>query len=55
MTKEELINIVKKECGEAEQLRAGVEFLDKLPQTPSGKVARKELKALARKLRGIEI
>jgi len=35
---------------DSHKLRAGVVFLDKFPYTGSGKIARKELKAIAEKL-----
>lgn len=48
VTERELEALVKNNMTERNHLRAGVKFLDSLPHTPSGKVSRKDLKAMAR-------
>ncbi|XP_076758984.1 uncharacterized protein LOC143428154 [Xylocopa sonorina] len=47
---EELIKLVEVNMMDHNRLRAGVKFLPKLPYTNSGKIARKELRAMAKKI-----
>ncbi|CAL7935336.1 unnamed protein product [Xylocopa violacea] len=46
---EELIKLVEINMTDYNKLRAGVKFLPNLPHTNSGKIARKELRAMAKK------
>ncbi|XP_032691423.1 4-coumarate--CoA ligase 1-like [Odontomachus brunneus] len=50
ITEQELIEFVANNMMDHFKLRAGVVFLDNFPYTGSGKIARKELKAMAKKL-----
>ncbi|XP_053971888.1 uncharacterized protein LOC128872835 [Hylaeus volcanicus] len=50
VTAEELIKKVATTLTDHFHLRGGVQFLPSLPHTPSGKVSRKELKAIARSM-----
>ncbi|XP_029664069.1 4-coumarate--CoA ligase 1-like isoform X2 [Formica exsecta] len=50
VTKQELIDFVANNMMDQYKLRAGVIFLDTFPYTGSGKIARKDLKAMAKKL-----
>lgn len=49
VTEQELIDLVASNMMDHFKLRAGVVFLDSFPYTGSGKIAKKELRALARK------
>ncbi|XP_011690614.1 PREDICTED: 4-coumarate--CoA ligase 1-like [Wasmannia auropunctata] len=49
-TEQELIDFVAKNMMDHYKLRAGVIFLDTFPYTGSGKIARKDLKEMAKKL-----
>ncbi|KAK2589254.1 hypothetical protein KPH14_007815 [Odynerus spinipes] len=48
VTEHELQKFVADNMTERNHLRAGVKFLESLPHTPSGKVCRKDLKAMAK-------
>ncbi|XP_076248734.1 luciferin 4-monooxygenase [Calliopsis andreniformis] len=48
---QEIINLVETNLMDHCKLRGGVHFMASLPHTPSGKIARKELKAIAKTLR----
>ncbi|EFN83246.1 Luciferin 4-monooxygenase [Harpegnathos saltator] len=50
VTEQELIDYVANNMMDHFKLRAGVVFLDSFPYTGSGKIAKKELRALAKKL-----
>ncbi|XP_071639667.1 uncharacterized protein [Temnothorax longispinosus] len=50
VTEQELIDFVAKNMMDHFKLRAGVIFLDAFPYTGSGKIARKDLKEIAKKL-----
>ncbi|XP_025262010.1 4-coumarate--CoA ligase 1-like [Camponotus floridanus] len=50
VTEQELIDLVANNMMDQYKLRAGVIFLDTFPYTGSGKIARKELRAIAKKL-----
>ncbi|XP_014487959.1 PREDICTED: 4-coumarate--CoA ligase 1-like [Dinoponera quadriceps] len=50
VTEKEIINFVANNMMDHFKLRAGVVFLDTFPYTGSGKIAKKELKAMAKKL-----
>jgi len=50
VTKKELIDFVANKMGDQYKLRAGVVFLDAFPYTGSGKIAKKDLRAMAMKL-----
>ncbi|CAK9828894.1 Luciferin 4-monooxygenase [Anthophora retusa] len=50
VTAEELINMVASNLMDHCKLRGGVKFLPKLPHTHSGKISRKELRAMAKAL-----
>lgn len=50
VTEQELIDFVANNMMDQYKLRAGVIFLDNFPYTGSGKIARKDLKAMAKKL-----
>jgi len=50
VTEQELINFVAKNVMDHCKLRAGVIFLDSFPYTGSGKILKKDLKTMARKL-----
>ncbi|KAM0726065.1 4-coumarate--CoA ligase 1 [Formica fusca] len=50
VTEQELIDLVANNMMDQYKLRAGVIFLDTFPYTNSGKIARKELKTMAKKL-----
>ncbi|KAL6434387.1 hypothetical protein ACFW04_006056 [Cataglyphis niger] len=50
VTEQELIEFVANNMMDQYKLRAGVIFLDSFPYTGSGKIARKDLKAMAKKL-----
>ena len=45
---QEIIDFVKKELAPYKQLRGGVEFLDEIPKSASGKILRKELRDRAK-------
>lgn len=49
-TEQELIDFVAKNMMDHYKLRAGVIFLDTFPYTGSGKIARKDLKEMTKKL-----
>jgi acyl-coenzyme A synthetase/AMP-(fatty) acid ligase len=48
-SEQELIDFVAKNMMDHYKLRAGVIFLDTFPYTGSGKIARKDLKEMAKK------
>jgi len=50
VTEQELIDFVAKNMMDNYKLRAGVIFLDSFPYTGSGKISRKDLKEMAKKL-----
>ncbi|KAG5307095.1 LUCI monooxygenase, partial [Acromyrmex insinuator] len=50
VTEQELIDFVAKNMEDRYKLRGGVIFLDSFPCTDSGKISKKDLKAMARKL-----
>ena len=50
MTEQELIDFVAKNMKDQYKLRGGVIFLDSLPYTDSGKISKKDLRAMTRKL-----
>lgn len=50
MTEQELIDLVANNMMDQYKLRAGVIFLNALPRTNTGKIAKRELKAIAKKL-----
>lgn len=50
VTEQELIDIVAKNMMDHCKLRAGVIFLDNFPRTFTGKIAKKDLKAMAKEL-----
>ncbi|KMQ86343.1 luciferin 4-monooxygenase [Lasius niger] len=50
VTEQELIDLVANNMMDQYKLRAGVIFLNALPYTSSGKIAKRELKAMAKKL-----
>jgi len=50
ITEKELVDLVANNTMDSHKLRAGVVFLTPFPYTGSGKIARKELKAMAKKL-----
>lgn len=50
MTEQELIDLVADNMMDHYKLRAGVIFLNALPRTNTGKVMKKELRAMAKKL-----
>ncbi|XP_020290457.1 4-coumarate--CoA ligase-like 7 [Pseudomyrmex gracilis] len=50
VTEEDLINYVANNMTDYYKLRAGVIFLDKFPYTGSGKISKKEVNAMAKKL-----
>jgi len=50
VTEQELIDLVANSMMDQYKLRAGVIFLDAFPYTGSGKIVRKELKTMAKKL-----
>ncbi|RLU17285.1 hypothetical protein DMN91_009518 [Ooceraea biroi] len=50
VTEKELVDLVANNMMDAFRLRAGVVFLDAFPYTGSGKISKKELKAMAKKL-----
>ncbi|XP_076669257.1 uncharacterized protein LOC143369328 [Andrena cerasifolii] len=50
VTEQELVNMVASNLMDHYKLRGGVKFLPSLPHTPSGKISRKELKAIAKTL-----
>ncbi|XP_067211658.1 uncharacterized protein [Linepithema humile] len=50
VTEKELIDLVASKMSDQYKLRAGVIFLDTFPYTGSGKIARKDLRAMAKKL-----
>lgn len=45
VTEEEIINFVAGEVGPHKKLRGGVEFIDAIPKSASGKILRRQLKA----------
>ncbi|KAG7204102.1 hypothetical protein KM043_001951 [Ampulex compressa] len=51
VSEEELMNLMAKELPWYCKLRAGIKFMDELPRTATGKVAKKELKELAKSLK----
>jgi len=54
VTEKELVDLVANNMTDSHKLRAGVVFLDTFPFTGSGKVARVELKEIAKKLANYE-
>ena len=44
ITEEEVINFVASKVGPHKKLRGGVEFVDKIPKSASGKILRRELR-----------
>ncbi|XP_076171127.1 uncharacterized protein LOC143148567 isoform X2 [Ptiloglossa arizonensis] len=54
VTAQELINQVAKNLADHYRLRGGVKFLSSLPHTHSGKISRKELRAMAKSLETYE-
>ncbi|KAF2749208.1 4-coumarate-CoA ligase-like protein [Sporormia fimetaria CBS 119925] len=48
----EIKDFVKKNVASHKQLRGGVVFLDAIPKSPSGKILRKDLRVLAKKMDG---
>ena len=48
VTKEELENLVAQKMSEMNQLKGGVVFLQEMPKTPVGKIARSEVKKKAK-------
>jgi len=50
VTEQELIDFVAKNMMDNCKLRAGVIFLDSFPYTGSGKISRKDLKEMTKKL-----
>jgi len=50
VTEQELIDLVEKSMMDNCQLRAGVIFLDSFPYSGSGKISRKDLKEMSKKL-----
>lgn len=46
---------VKKHVANYKQLRGGVVFLDEIPKSPSGKILRKDLRALAKREKGARL
>jgi acyl-coenzyme A synthetase/AMP-(fatty) acid ligase len=50
VTEKELIDLVASKMSEQYKLRAGIVFLDTFPYTGSGKIARNDLRAMAKKL-----
>jgi len=50
VTEQELIDFVTNNMMDQYSLRAGVIFLETFPYTGSGKIARKDLRAMAKKL-----
>lgn len=49
VTAEELIKLVAENLEDHKHLRGGVQFLDDLPHTNTGKIARKQLRELAKR------
>ncbi|RDW89131.1 hypothetical protein BP6252_01163 [Coleophoma cylindrospora] len=49
ITKEEIMKFVEAKVAQHKKLRGGVVFMDVIPKSPSGKILRKELRALAKK------
>ena len=47
--RQEIIDFVKSELAPYKQLRGGVEFVDEIPKSASGKILRKELRDRAKK------
>ena len=47
VSKDELLNLAST-LGDTKKLRGGLEFVDELPLTPSGKLNRGELKKMAK-------
>jgi len=50
VTEKELVDLVANNTMDSHKLRAGVVFLNAFPYTGSGKIARKELKEMAKKM-----
>jgi len=50
VTEQELIDLVADNMMDQYKLRAGVIFLNALPRTNSGKIAKREIRAMAKKL-----
>ncbi|KAI6197984.1 4-coumarate--CoA ligase 3 [Aphelenchoides besseyi] len=50
LTESELVEFVGRQVASYKQLKGGVEFIDEIPKTKSGKVLRRELKAFNSKL-----
>lgn len=50
MTEEELIEFTSSILEDYKRLRGGIRFMNKLPRTESGKIAKNELKRLANNL-----
>ncbi|KAI4477209.1 hypothetical protein M0802_014771 [Mischocyttarus mexicanus] len=48
ISERDLQEFVKKNMADSYLLRGGVKFLDKMPHTPSGKISRKDLKAMVK-------
>ncbi|XP_065218986.1 luciferin 4-monooxygenase-like [Planococcus citri] len=55
VTEDELVQLSSSTLGEVKKLRGGVKFLDNLPKTASGKIARPILKEMAKTLSNKEI
>jgi acyl-CoA synthetase (AMP-forming)/AMP-acid ligase II len=55
ITEEQIKEYVKKNVASHKQLRGGVVFLDAIPKSPSGKILRKDLRELAKKMRGAKL
>lgn len=49
VTAEELITLVANNLEDHKHLRSGVHFLDNIPHTDTGKIARKQLKEMAKR------
>ena len=49
ITEQEIKNFVKSKAADYKQLRGGVVFMDVIPKSASGKILRKDLRALAKK------
>lgn len=49
ITEEDIKSFVKKNVADYKQLRGGVVFVDTIPKSPSGKILRKDLRAIAKR------
>ena len=49
---QQIHDYIKKSVANHKQLRGGVVFLDAIPKSPSGKILRKDLRALAKRQQG---